>query len=45
MRHLRFVIAVAGISILANLGLEVAAAQTKSPGLARFAAATHKGNG
>jgi len=43
MRHLRFIGAVAVISVLANLGLEVAAAQFKSPGLAKLAAATHKG--
>lgn len=44
MRHLRFVVAVAGISLLSNLGLEIAAAKFKSPGLAKLAAATHKGS-
>lgn len=34
---------VAGVSILANLGLEVAAHQSRSPGLKRFAALVHLG--
>lgn len=43
MRKLAFWGAVAGVSILANLGLEIAAHQTKSPGLQRLAAMTHLG--
>jgi hypothetical protein len=42
-RKLAFWLAVAGVSILANLGLEVAAHQAGSPGLKRFAALTHLG--
>lgn len=40
-RHLSFWLAVAGVSILANAGLELLAGS--SPGLARFAAFAHKG--
>ena len=42
-RKFAFWLAVAGVSILANAGLEVAASQSKSPGLARLAALTHAG--
>lgn len=42
-RKASFWLAVAGVSILANYALEVAATQAKSPGLARFAAFAHKG--
>lgn len=41
MRRVSFWLAVAGVSILSNFALEAAA--SKSPGLARFAAFTHKG--
>lgn len=44
-RHLSFWLAVAGVSILANFGLEVVTGQTNSPGLARFTAVTHNGKG
>ena len=37
--------AVAGVSILSNLGLEVLAHRTGNPGLLRFAALTHLGAG
>jgi hypothetical protein len=40
-RHISFWFAVAGVSILANFGLELVA--SKSPGLARFTAFAHKG--
>jgi hypothetical protein len=43
MRKASFWLAVAGVSILANYALEMAADQTKSPGLARLAAFAHKG--
>jgi hypothetical protein len=36
---------VAGVSILANLGLEVVAHRSGNPGLLRFAALTHLGAG
>ncbi len=42
-KRLGFWLAVAGVSILANLGLEVAASRSASPGLKRFAALTHLG--
>lgn len=42
-RRVAFWGAVAGVSILANLGLEVAAHQSRSPGLRRLAALTHLG--
>lgn len=42
-RRLSFWAAVAGVSILANAGLEIAANHFKSPGLARLAALTHAG--
>lgn len=38
-----FWLAVAGTSILANFGLEWAAARFPNASLARFAAATHRG--
>lgn len=37
--------AVAGVSILSNLGLEVLAHRSGNPGLIRFAALTHLGGG
>jgi hypothetical protein len=43
VRHVSFWLAVAGVSILANFGLELVTGQTNSPGLARFTAVTHKG--
>lgn len=42
-RRLAFVGAVAGISILANFGLELVATRFPQLGLARLAAYTHKG--
>lgn len=42
-RRLSFWIAVAGVSILANFGLEVAADRFPQLGLAKFVAYTHKG--
>jgi hypothetical protein len=42
-RKASFWLAVAGVSILANYAVEVAASNVKSPGLARFVAFTHKG--
>lgn len=42
-RRLAFWGAVAGVSILANFGLEYATSQAGSPGLARLTAFTHKG--
>lgn len=44
-RKLSFWLAVAGVSILANLGLEVAAQRSGSPGLVRLASLTHYGAG
>jgi hypothetical protein len=44
-RKIAFWAAVAGVSILANLGLEVVAHRTGNPGLLRFAALTHLGPG
>lgn len=43
MRRLRFWLAVAGVSVLANLALEVAADKSRNQGLARFVAYAHKG--
>lgn len=43
-RRTRFWLAVAGVSVLANLGLEVAADRVPSLGLKRLVAYTHKGN-
>jgi hypothetical protein len=42
-RRLSFWLAVAGVSILANFGLELAAHKIPSVGLARLAGFTHKG--
>jgi hypothetical protein len=42
-RRLSFWLAVAGVSILANFGLEVVAEKYPQLGLARFTAFTHKG--
>jgi hypothetical protein len=44
-RRFAFWAAVAGVSVLANLGLEVLAHRTGNPGLLRFAALTHLGAG
>jgi len=44
-KRLSFWLAVAGVSILANFGLEVAAEKFPQLGLARFAAFTHQGKG
>lgn len=43
MRKLAFWGAVAGVSIMANLGLEVLAHRTRNAGLLRLAALTHLG--
>jgi hypothetical protein len=43
VRKLAFWGAVAGVSILSNLGLEVIAHRTSSPGLKRLAVLTHLG--
>lgn len=45
MRKLSFWATVAGVSILANVGLEVVANRSSSPGLKRFAALAHYGAG
>jgi ribosomal protein L32 len=42
-RRAAFWLTVAGVSILSNLGLEVLAHHSTSPGLKRFAALTHLG--
>jgi hypothetical protein len=42
-RRLSFWAAVAGVSILANFGLELVATRYPQLGLARFTAFTHKG--
>ncbi len=42
-RRTSFWIAVAGVSILANFGLELAAEKFPQLGLSRFTAFTHKG--
>lgn len=42
-RRARFWLAVAGVSILSQAGLEAAAQRFPSPGLRRFVAFTHKG--
>ena len=44
-KRLAFWGAVAGVSILANFGLEVIADKIPSLGLARFTAFTHRGPG
>ena len=43
MKRLTFWLAVAGVSVLANLGLEVLSEKVQIPGLAQFTAYTHKG--
>lgn len=43
-RRLSFWLGVAGVSILANFGLELTAARFPSLGLAKFASFTHGGN-
>ncbi len=43
VRRVAFWSAVAGVSILANFGLELAAEKYPQLGLARFTAYTHKG--
>lgn len=45
MRRASFWLAVAGVSVLSNLGLEVLAHRTRNPGLMRLAALTHLGAG
>lgn len=42
-RRLAFWLAVGGVSILANFGLELAAEKFPNLGLSRFTAFTHKG--
>lgn len=42
-RRLSFWLAVAGVSILANFGLELVAERAPQLGLARFTAFTHRG--
>jgi hypothetical protein len=42
-RRLGFWLAVAGVSVLANFGLEVVTEKYPQLGLARFTAFTHKG--
>ena len=42
-RRLSFWVTVAGVSVLAQFGLEVLASKTKSPGLAKFTAFSHRG--
>lgn len=42
-RRLSFWLAVAGVSVLANFGLELAAEKYPQLGLAKFTAFTHKG--
>jgi hypothetical protein len=42
-RRLTFWLGVAGVSLLANFGAELAAAKFPQLGLARFVAFTHKG--
>lgn len=44
MRRVAFWLAVAGVSLLANYGLELAAPYAP-PGLARFTAKCHQGGG
>lgn len=44
-RRASFWLAVAGVSILANFGLELAANRLPQLGLARFTAFTHHGKG
>jgi hypothetical protein len=42
-RRLSFILSIAGITILTDVLLEVAAARTNSPGLAKLAAFAHRG--
>lgn len=42
-RRFAFWLAVAGVSVLANFGVELVAARVQVPGLRRFVAFTHKG--
>lgn len=42
-RRAAFWLTVAGVSILANFGLELLAARVQVPGLSQFVAFTHKG--
>lgn len=42
-RRVSFWVAVAGVSILANFGAELASAKWPNLGLARFVAFTHRG--
>jgi len=42
-RRLSFWLAVAGVSVLANFGLEAVTSRVGSPGLARFTAYAHRG--
>lgn len=44
-RKLSFWVAVGGVAILANFGLELAARKLPIPGLQRFAEFTHCGKG
>jgi hypothetical protein len=44
-RRTTFWLGVAGVSILANFGLELVATRWPQIGLARFTAFTHQGNG
>jgi hypothetical protein len=44
-RKLSFWIAVAGVSVMANFGLEYITSQSDSLGLARFTGFAHRGNG
>lgn len=43
-RRLSFWLAVAGVSVLANFGLEAITAKSGSAGLARFTAYAHRGS-
>jgi hypothetical protein len=43
VRRAAFVVSVAGISILANFGLELVSSRFPQAGLARFTAFAHKG--
>jgi hypothetical protein len=45
MRRPMFWLAVAGVSVLANFGMEVLAEHVPSLGLKRFVAYSHRGNG
>jgi hypothetical protein len=43
MKRWAFWLSVAGVSLLANFGLELVADRVNVPGLAKFTAYTHKG--